>query len=264
MTRYLRLALLFGALMAILAFAAACGGDDDDEPTGGDAEDATATTASGDEDEDDATAEATEEDEEDSADALERLREAAAAAANRDSFYASYEMRFIDAEGVESTGTMTLAAKKPLELFRMVLVEEEGESDIAIIQDGETSTICIKDLEDEGSCLLTPGDAEDSPFGSLTSIFTSTDELLDEITAEDDVEVTPAGSKRVAGLDADCYDVKDSTGEGTVCIAEDESLVVEMVGTFEGEETEFRLTEYSDDPDDDVFEPPYEVTSLAG
>ncbi|HET7737413.1 MAG TPA: hypothetical protein VFK32_02455 [Tepidiformaceae bacterium] len=263
MTRYLRLALLLGALMAVLAFAVACGGDDKAEPSGGDDEESTATAPGG-EDDDDPTAEPTEEDEEDG-DALERLRAAAAAAEERDSFYASYEMRFVDADGVESTGTMTLAAKKPLELFRIEVVEAEGESGFAVIQDAETSTFCIKDVgEEEGSCLVTQGEPEDSPFGSLTSLFSSTDELLDELTAEDDAEVTPAGSKRVAGLDADCYDVKDSTGEGTVCIAEDESLVVEVVGTFEGQETEFRLTEYSDDPDDDVFEPPYEVTSLAG
>lgn len=265
MTRYLRLAALFGALVIVLSLAVACGGDDDDSGNNGTGNEP--TTASTRETGSTSPTEepAGEADEDDSDEGLfERFQEAAA---NRpDTYLARYEMRSSDPEEGEFTGTMTLAAKSAKEMFDLAYTDADGTGSMRVIIEGSTTIICVEEAEtgDEGTCFSMGGGVDDSPFASLTAIFGTADELLNEIAEDDGLDVKRAGSKRVAGLDSDCYDVTGPDTEGTVCIAKDENLMVEVDGTFEGMETLFRLTEYTNNPGDDLFEPPFEVTSLTG
>lgn len=252
-----RLALLAGAVFSVLALGAACGDDESED----DAEATEPTnTAQGGATDDEETPAATDapDDGGDDEDVIERLRQAASN--TPDTFYYSYEVEY-DAELDEEdySGTLTLGRSGDKELFSIKLNEAEGESELTLITGPDSTITCQVEAGDGAEPLCIEVAGAGGAFADLAGLFVTADEVLGEFVAEDGARATKAGAKRIAGLDTQCYDVSDNTGKGTVCIAEDENIMASIDGEFEGAKTKFTLVEYDSDPDDSVFEPPYEV-----
>lgn len=263
-----KLSLFLGTLLAgVLSMAlVACSDDDDDGDGNGDAE-PTATQATDDGNGSDPEPTATTDDGNDDGDAeddngngdgngdderdpLERLREAADNQGER-TMSVTYEIEF-DGEIM----TMQLSSDPPRQATHFTGSGELGT--FATIDDGENSYWCSSDAGEEMCIEMESGGG--GLFGEELFQFEA-DDLLEEVTADADMQVTRAGSRTIAGQSADCYEFSGVDGDGVMCVSGD-NIVLLIEGTFEGETIRMEVTEYSDQPDDSAFEPPYEVMSM--
>lgn len=264
MNRRFFIAPLAATLLAVSLFAVACSGDDDDD--GGDATattgsddttaEATGTTAEIPTDDDDASpsAEATSDGDDngdDDGDPLEDLR-----GALEDQRTARVEYTF---EAGGSSGTIIQTQMPGFQKIELADANADGEGTVILIQTADAQYICTETPGEEGACLESPAGSE-SIFGDI--FLFDAGSTLEELVNDDTVDIEEVDGRAIAGYDAKCYIVTEDTGEGEICISEDEGVVVLMDGTFEGEQTKIELVSLSDDVSESDFEPPFPVTSL--
>ncbi len=183
------------------------------------------------------------------------------AASLEDALESQEQQTFSITYEIESNGdliTMTIHNDPPRSAMSMQGQFEGMEmSEFTTINDGEDTYVCTAD-EGEPMCMRMEGMGADM-FGDEDLFFLDQDEFLRDIAGEDDTVVSPTSSRTIAGQDADCFDVSDGTGDGTVCISQSHGVVLLVEGTFEGETIRMEVTDFSDTPDPDAFEPPYPV-----
>lgn len=248
-------ALLPLALVALMVGAVACGGDDDDDAGNGDDasedgggagrgdDDGGGDDSSGDGPDDDGGSDDGDDDNgsgggsdpgtgsDDDGDGLDFLRQTAASLEN-DTYFVTY-----DVQGEGLAGTFTFASKPPQQLFA-IEGEFEGESGtIMLISDDEFLYFCT-DSDGEQQCLKTKAGSSLIPLGQITSL--QTDEFADQVLNAPNVQSEPAGSRTIAGISAECYNVT-SEGETMLMCADDKTMLL-LEGTFEGQAFRFEAT----------------------
>ncbi|MDZ7729096.1 MAG: hypothetical protein U5Q44_13380 [Dehalococcoidia bacterium] len=137
---------------------------------------------------------------------------------------------------------------------------EGQDSNLTLINDTETTYVCTEEGGSGGTCFEQPGTDTTDFFGGAFTF--DREELLNEVT-EQGADVTPAGSRTIAGRDAECYDFSSPDGDGTICIDSEESFIVYTEGEFGGVSQTMELVEFSE-PSDADFEPPFESMGSIG
>jgi len=233
-------ALLVALLFAFVA--AACGSDDGGEgavPQGARATPASATDEEGQDDKDDV---------------LSSLQDAA-----RDSgqttYRVVYELDGSDPASGGFSGTLTLAAKPPKQLFMLAGESDGEESTIMLIDAGESSYLCT-DAEGNQTCIKSASGGAGA--GQMPTVL-EVDDLIAGLAADADASAKEVQGQTIAGQDARCFEIKIQEGEGTVCISKKDAALLLLDGTFGGAVVSLRATEVSDSPSDSDFEPPFPV-----
>ncbi len=256
------------AAVGVVAFAlvAACGGDDDtggasgtDTPDTGSAT-STATSASDSGNNTDGTATPTTGSGQDngngggSDDGLAVLQQTA------NSFEAGTYHVVYSIESTSVTGTFTFASEPPASLLAM-----DG------TMDGQTGNFSIINLEDatyfcngtpgEEMCLkLAKGNTSAIPFQLPTAL--NADSVLGNVLDQPGVSANKTGSKTIAGITADCYDVTSTAGDsGSFCVGN--NVILSMESDVDGEHYKMEATEVETDPAKiDISVPDYPVTDM--
>jgi hypothetical protein len=243
--RFLGLATITAVAAVALAGLAACGGDDDSsEPTPSAASPAATTPAGA------------------TGTAPNRTTTATATAGGADAlrtttkledgatYSVTYDVTFVE-DGKTYTGTYVVNQKPPKR--SATLTFEEGT--VAIIFDGKQSLLCTAEGRD-GICLRTnesPDNPDLLPAGSP-------DQVVKDVTDNvDDARAREVGPRRIAGVEARCWEITRSDGKGTMCFSAANGVLLLNEGTFEGVSSRFAATRISGEVPDSAFEPPYEV-----
>lgn len=254
---FLLLALLAGLT---LAFGAACGGgDDDDDDDGGSA---TATEeADGEETPDEGdgeeTDEPTDEPTDEGADAFQdllNLGEGIDAVTGQ----ITYEFSTTSA-GTTTTSTMTYYMAPPNSRVDF----ETGGAVIIAITKPDISYSCTES-GGQGLCFEGEGGTGESLL-PIVEQWTDAEQLGAYLDALGDADVD-IFDDTIAGQDASCYTVTGNVGgevTSTFCFS-DSGLMLLASNESAGSGYEMRAIEASDDVDDSVFEPPYEILTIPG
>ncbi len=266
-------ALALAALLSLsLVFAACSSSDDNAGDNGGDQPAATnepeATPTSNDDDgngddgedptpadEDEPTEEPGDDNGDDEESPLDRLREAAEGE-TPENYRLVYEMTAED-----MMIRLTVAAKPPLRMIKLEDQSTETDDVLVVIVDGESNYFCSSE-GDAGQCIKSAG--QEGPFGSLDEFLViDAGREIEELAAEDDVELQRIGDRTVAGQDAECYEYQSPDGEGELCIGKESNvvLVIDAIGP-EGDPVHMEVVDYSDSPADSEFEPPYPIVDF--
>jgi hypothetical protein len=231
-----------GALLPVLLLglaAAACGGDD---TTPSDGSRPTATPAGAGTDGGSKS------------DGLSALRNVAQNS-NQTTYRVVYDIEGMDPSSGEISGTLTLAAKPPKQLFSLSGEFAGEESTLTMIDDGESSFLCIE-TEGNQSCLRSPsGGGGSIPLPTILEV----EELIETLADDKDATVREVRGQKIAGRDGKCFEIQSREGEGTVCIDEKDGILLLLDGTFDGARITLRAAEIAGAPSDSDFEPPFPV-----
>lgn len=146
--------------------------------------------------------------------------------------------------------------QKPPKMRLDIRARAEGEElAFSVINTPDASYVCTSFPGAGGSCFAGEGDTADNPFAGITDIVQGLDE---EITAGN-VTVRQRTERKIAGIDAICWEIETSEGSSNFCASESGIPLLMEITSSEGT---FRLeaTDVSEDVSDSDFEPPYEVT----
>ncbi|GBD23736.1 hypothetical protein HRbin29_01406 [bacterium HR29] len=248
-----------GAVLALLTLAA-CGGDDGETGNGGVTQPGGDGTPAG-----TTPAGRTPTSERgDGASAVEELRARVSEQRER-----TLRMRYAlrgSFEGQEIKGSFELAQKPPKLLFRMDL-EGAPDSDMlggafagfTVIDDGTDTYLCFK-ADTQGMCLKGESDTANVDVSELLAL----GDVSELVLQDPDVKVEEAGSRKVGGIDSDCYRAVSQQFEGLFCLGKEQPVLTYVEGTVEGEQYTLELEEYGTDVPDSLFEPPYPVSDFGG
>lgn len=254
--RGLFLQVVAAGLIAIAA--ASCGGgDDDDDDDNGDDDAETTATADATTPGGNGSTTVTETATPGSAGSpLDRLREASEG--QPETYLATYQ---ITGGGMDAS--FTIAAKPPRSLFAIEGTSDGEATNFVIIQDADYNYICSEE-SGAGQCIQTAA-SDDSMLAGLGDLlsFNATDELV-RIAEDEGLELNEADGRTINGQDADCYEFSGADGDGIACVGEDSDRLLYLEATEEGEKFTYELTEYTEDVDDEEFEPPFPVVSIGG
>ncbi len=152
-------------------------------------------------------------------------------------------------------GEMTWYQKPPNTRFDISAQAEGEEFAFIVINTPDASYACTSFPGAGGTCFK--GDAQDAsnPFAGFADIVEGVDE---EITAGD-VTVRTRIERKIAGVDAVCWEIESPEGDGTFCASESGIPLLIKTTTPDGTFT-LEATDVSTDVSDSDFEPPYEVT----
>ena len=257
------LTLGFAALALGALALAACGGDDDDSKTAT-KDDATqaATAKSGDNKTTSGPTVAAEPTKKDGdgqvtgsgADALKKL----AKDLSTKTYSVTYDFNQVDADKKATKSTLTIAQKPPKSVTSGSELGGPGVT-FAFINDGTASYSCFKQPNTPGQCIKAKADAA-NPLGSFLSL----DSILK--TLSDDINVTSAGSRSIAGVDSQCFNAKgkDIGDEGIACFSKKDGIVT-LLDSKDKDGSTFHIeaTKASNSADDSLFVVPAGYT-IAG
>lgn len=242
MRRFWPVALLAGLLFSFAV--AACGGSDAGD---GDTRQGASPTP---------TSEPSDDGEGAEGDDVLSLLQRVAENAGRTTYRVVYEIEGGDPDSGEIRGTLTMAADPPKQLFSLSGLFAGEESTLTIIDDGESSYLCF-DAEGNQSCLRSgSGGSETVPLPTFLEV----DELIGTLARDGDTTAREVQGREIAGRDARCFEIASSEGDGLVCIAKDDAVLLLIEGTFEGAVFNMRAVEIADAPTAADFEPPYPVS----
>jgi outer membrane lipoprotein-sorting protein len=160
----------------------------------------------------------------------------------------TYEVTFVE-DGKTTTGTYVVNQKPPKRAGTLTF----DDGTISIIVDGERTWVCTAEGSD-GICLRTnrsPDDTTLLPSGSP-------DQVVKDITDEvDDTRAREVGRRTIAGVEARCWEITSSDGNGTMCFSPNGVLLLNE-GSFEGTSSRFVATRISSQVDDSAFDLPYD------
>lgn len=254
-SRWLTLAMIIGAALALLAFAA-CGGDDDDDSGGTNT--AAPTQSGGDGGNGDGTPTETPDggdngDDEDPFASLDELTQDLDQVTGK----ITYE---IDTDG--DVSTMTLYSNPPN--TRYDTTDDSGVTAI-LITTSEATYSCSSDTE---TCFSFPSDGTGGlgGLGFLSGFFGAGAVGVYVAAAEAAGFDVDTSSGSYAGQDADCFswtDPEDSASSVKFCFGSNGVMLYEEIKDANSSTT-ITATEYSSSTSDSDFEPPYDVTTLGG
>ncbi len=257
-----RLVTIGVAALALGALAlSACGGDDDDSKTAT-KDDATqaATAKTGENKTSSGTTVAAEPTKKDGdaqvtgsgADALRKL----AKDLSTKTYQVSYDFTQVEADKKTTKSTITIAQKPPKSATSGQ--DLTTGTTFVFFSDGSASYTCFKETAGAGQCFKRKLDA--APLGNFLSL----DTLLKSLS--DDINVTSAGSRTIAGVDSQCFNGKGKEfgGEGVACFSKKDGIVTLVDTKSEDGSTErIEAKKASNSVDESLFAVPtgYTVTS---
>lgn len=160
-----------------------------------------------------------------------------------------------DAAADLGEGEMTWYQKPPNTRFDISAVSEGEEFSFIIINTPDASYMCTSFPGADGSCFQGEGQDASNPFAGFTDIVEGIDE---EITAGD-VTVRTRTERKIAGVDAVCWEIESPEGDGTFCASKSGIPLLIEVTAPDGSFT-LEATDVSTDVSDNDFEPPYDIT----
>ena len=185
---------------------------------------------------------------------LEKLRKDLKSA----TFRATYDGKVAPASGQAIEGTYTLGAKASTTLFGVKGTIAGGQTTFLLIDDGTNTFTCIES-SGQKQCLKSKSGSGGSLIGSL-----SVDGVIQSVSQDKTTTVTPVTGQTIAGTKANCFAVKGSGSDGTLCAADANGVLLLLDGTFSGNKVSLKATNVNINPADDDFKPPYTVSELAG
>ncbi|MQC18664.1 MAG: hypothetical protein DWG80_06295 [Chloroflexi bacterium] len=253
-----RLTWLSVPLIAVTLLLGACGGDEEDGGTDAGDGTPTATETTAQTETSTPTAPATETAAPGGADGSGTGSADAAALAEQfanAAFRATYEVDG-QSEGASISGEWQWYQDGPGDRIRIDFAAE-GQSS-TLITTPEEIFVCV-----EGACISIPTGGTQLP--SMGELLTGrVDEVQEAVVTGD---LSAAGSREIAGVEATCYDYEyDAQGDritGTVCYSDDG---VPLLIESDAPEGSFRMeaTSFEDSVSDEDFAPPSPVTTLPG
>ena len=162
----------------------------------------------------------------------------------------------VDGQAIE--GTYTLGAKGSTTLFGVKGTIAGGQTTFLLIDDGTNTFTCIES-SGQKQCLKSKSGSGGSLIGSL-----SVDGVIQSVSQDKTTTVTPVTGQTIAGTKANCFAVKGSGSDGTLCAADANGVLLLLDGTFSGNKVSLKATNVNTNPADDDFKPPYTVSELAG
>lgn len=169
-----------------------------------------------------------------------------------------YDIEGSDRDTGGLDGTLTIASHGDRQAFGISGTLGNDSGTFLVINDGTAGYLCIEGQGDSG-CLKVP--AVGSTPIPLPSVMTI-DDVLQRVIDSTELDVTEVAGRTIAGRDGRCFEVAASGGKGLVCVDEAEGLVLLIDGEFGGSTFRMTLRDYSDNPSDDEFEPPFPVIQL--
>ena len=178
-------------------------------------------------------------------------------------FKVVYEMSQTDSSGKTTNGTLTLVQKD-----KKSYVGGSGDlfgtsGAFALIDDGTNTYLCT--ASPQKACIKTKSTGGAGGAAAIAAAF-APDKVLEKLN-KSGATVKQVTNQTIAGRDAKCYSVTDSSGTGTGCIDSKSNLLLLADGsnlTTDGTKTTMKATEVNTSPADSEFEPPYPVQSLPG
>jgi len=165
-------------------------------------------------------------------------------------------------DGKPGATAMTIGQKPPKSLTSFTTTAANGKQSLVIlIDDGTNNFTCIKEDPGDGQCIKMKS-AGGSGLGA--SVFSLSDSLKN---LSDNVNVTEAGSRTIAGIDSQCFTAKETTSEGMACFSKKDGLLtlLDSKGN-DGSANHLEATKAASSVDDAVFAPPsgYTVVDNSG
>jgi hypothetical protein len=167
----------------------------------------------------------------------------------------SYDLSMTQS-GQNTAGSMTMAQKPP----KSFTSYQAAAGNFLMINDGTNTYTCTKDPTGAGQCIKSTGTAgaAANPAAGL-----SIADVLSNLTSS--VNVTDAGSRTIAGIDSQCFNVQETSGTGIACFSKSDGLATLIQSKApNGDTMQFQATKASGSVDDSMFAPPagYTVVTL--
>jgi len=166
----------------------------------------------------------------------------------------SYDLSMTQS-GQNTSGSMTIAQKPPKSFTSF----QTTAGSFLLINDGTNTYSCTKDPTGAGQCIKSTGaGAAANPAAGF-----SIADALSSLT--DSVNVTDAGSRTIAGIDSQCFNVQETSGTGIACFSKSDGLATLIQSKApNGDTMQFQATKASGSVDDSMFAPPagYTVVTI--
>ena len=175
-------------------------------------------------------------------------------------FTVSYQMTETSSAGKVTNGTMAIAIKGGKSSFKLGGALFGAQGEFTVIDDGTNSFMCT--AQPQKQCLKSKSGSGGAAAAFLTAF--QPDNIIKQLT-KDGGSVKQVGDQTIAGRSAKCYEGKDSTGQGTICIDKKDNVMLSAEGTnSDGSKTKLVATQVGGSPSDSDFTPPYPVQSIPG
>ena len=135
---------------------------------------------------------------------------------------------------------------------------ETSAGTITLLQAGSQPIYCLEAQKTCTKSAITSEQTSQIPF--FAQGLTNPDTFATYVTDQLGVDVTTS-SKRIAGVNATCYDAGSGGTSGEVCFANDD-LVLAWTGSVGGQQIGLVATKVDDSVSAKDFEPPYKVADL--
>ena len=180
-------------------------------------------------------------------------------------FQANYK---VTGSGADATGGQMQLYKDGQTKFRFDITATQNGQPMSIIfiQNGDTSSFCLKDAGElgpllgvdagKGVCFKSNANDPNNPVGNLSSTFSDIENA--------DVTVLDTSKRQVAGRDTACYRAKDNASRdiSTICFASDGAMLyVQTEGT---DANTIEATDVKSSVSATDFDLPYEVRDFPG
>ncbi len=172
---------------------------------------------------------------------------------SKKTYTVTYEFEEDTASGLGG-GTFILVQKPPKSSYTFGNDQES----VTVIDDGVSSWTCTKSAtESEGACIKSP-----SSGGLLSAGAFDLDQALDEL--ESNLNATRTGDDTIAGRAAACFNIKqEGQPDSRTCFDKKDGFALQFEQTdATGAKFGLRAISASNTVDDELFKPPYPVTSL--
>jgi hypothetical protein len=165
---------------------------------------------------------------------------------------------------IQSTGvagTFTFASEPPGSLLQ-IEGSLDGEDGIFMIIDTEDATYFCNGTAGAEMCLKLPKDNLSAVPFQLPTAFNA-DDILGQVLDEPGISATPIGSRTIAGIEAECYEVTTTDNEtGEFCVGD--GVILSMEANIDGESYAMQAVEVETDPGNiDIQVPDYPLTDFS-
>lgn len=167
-------------------------------------------------------------------------------------YQVSYDLSMTQS-GQPTTGSITIAQKPPKSFTSF----QTTAGSFVMINDGTNTYSCTKSGTGAGQCIKSTGAATGA--GANPAAGFSIADALSSLTSS--VNVTDAGSRTVAGIDSQCFNVQETSGTGVACFSKSDGLATLIQSKDpNGDTTQLQATKASGSVDDSLFAPPADYT----
>ncbi len=159
--------------------------------------------------------------------------------------------------GQTTSGSIAIAQKPP----KTATTYQTSDGSFLLIDDGTNTYSCAKDPTGAGQCIKSASSGAGAAANPAAGF--SIADALSSLT--DSINVTDAGSRTIAGIDSQCFNVQEMSGTGIACFSKSNGLATLIQSKApNGDIMQFQATKASGSVDDSMFAPPagYTVVTL--